>query len=82
MIIFCPVPQNGPKIAIMVSSIVLQEDAPEKLEDESWEGFLGGGRCGERAVCEELGDTKNADDDGHDMASMFLGRIGPWQRSL
>ena len=36
----------------------------------------GGGRCGERGVCEELGDTNDADADGHDMAAMFRG-LGP-----
>ena len=35
-----------------------------------------GGRCGERAVCEELGETKWTDDaDGDDMASMSPGLI-------
>ena len=32
-----------------------------------------GGRCGERAVCEELGETKWTDADSDDMASMLVG---------
>ena len=47
------------------------------MSEENWAKIVwtqlhsgGGGRCGERAVCEELGETKWTDADSDDMASM------------
>ena len=53
------------------------------MSEENWAKIVwtqlhsgGGGRCGERAVCEELGETKWTDDaDGDDMESMSPGLI-------